>query len=168
VHVTEGTTHIHKPLVLQAALNGLGGLPMQVVATTGGARAVAELGLSRAPENIRLEKWVAHSDLLPLTDVVVTTGGAAVMAALAAGAGAVPTEWDKPRAQRVVEAGGASPAPRSAPETSACVEGLASCPTARARAAWPTSSRLRMSGRGAELLVISAAPPHAEGRRSRA
>ena len=117
VHVTEGTTHIHKPLVLDAALRGLGSLPVQVVATTGGARTVAELGLAEPPQNVRLTQWVSHSDLLPRTDVVVTTGGAGtVMASLAAGVPLVlvPTEWDKPEtAQRVVEAGvGVRLAPR--------------------------------------------------------
>jgi UDP:flavonoid glycosyltransferase YjiC (YdhE family) len=52
---------------------------------------------------------VSHTDLLPHTDVVVTTGGAGtVMASLAAGVPLVlvPTEWDKPEtAPRVVEAG---------------------------------------------------------------
>jgi len=162
VHVTEGTTHIHKPLVLQAALNGLGGLPMQVVATTGGARAVAELGLSRVPENIRLEKWVAHSDLLPHTDVVVTTGGAGtIMAALAAGVPLVlvPTEWDKPEsAERVVEAGvGVRLAPRECtPENlRACVETVLRVPSYRANARRMADVIAGYGGarRGAELLV---------------
>jgi UDP:flavonoid glycosyltransferase YjiC (YdhE family) len=58
---------------------------------------------------VRVEDWVPHADLMPLTDVLVTTGGAGtVMTALAAGVPmvVVPTEWDKPEnAQRVVEAG---------------------------------------------------------------
>jgi MGT family glycosyltransferase len=109
VHVTEGTVHVQKPFVLQAALAGLGGLAMTVVATTGGERTVADLGIERIPSNARIESWVSHADLLPLTDVMVTTGGAgSVLASLAAGVPLVivPTEWDKPEiAQRVVEAG---------------------------------------------------------------
>lgn len=162
VHVTEGTTHIHKPLVLQAALDGLGGLPIQVVATTGGARTVAGLGLSAVPENVRLEKWVAHSDLLPLTDVVVTTGGAGtIMAALAAGVPLVlvPTEWDKPEsAQRVVEAGvGVRLAPRDCTPGSlrACVEAVLRVPSYRANAKRMAGVIAGYGGarRGAELLA---------------
>jgi len=109
VHVTEGTTHIHKPIVLDAALKGLADLPLDVVMTTGGERAPEHIGSGPTASNIRLERWVSHSDLLPLTDVMVTTGGGnSVLSALSAGVPlvVVPTEWDKPEiAQRVVESG---------------------------------------------------------------
>jgi len=109
VHVTEGTMHIQKPVLLEAAARGLGGLPMSVVMTTGGHRNADDLTLGPLAPNVRVESWVAHEDLMPRTDVVVTTGGAGtVMTALAAGVPLVivPTEWDKPEnAQRVVEAG---------------------------------------------------------------
>lgn len=109
VHVTEGTMHTQEPLVLRAAAQGLAHLPMQVIMTTGGHRAPAEMRLGTMAPNVRVERWVAHSDLLPHTDVVVTTGGAGtVMAVLQAGVPliVVPTEWDKPQnAQRVVDAG---------------------------------------------------------------
>ncbi len=109
VHVTEGTMHTQKPVLLEAAARGLGGLPMSVVMTTGGHRRAEDLGLGTLAPNVRVEPWVAHDDLMPRTDVLVTTGGAGtVMAALSAGVPMVivPTEWDKPEnAQRVVEAG---------------------------------------------------------------
>ena len=109
VHVTEGTVHVQQPFVLKAALAGLGGLAMTVIATTGGDREIGELGIGAIPQNARIEPWVSHADLLPLTDVMVTTGGAgSVLASLAAGVPLVivPTEWDKPEiAQRVVESG---------------------------------------------------------------
>jgi MGT family glycosyltransferase len=109
VHVTEGTMHTQEPLVLRAAAQGLANLPMQVIMTTGGHREPAEMGLGTLAPNVWVERWVAHSDLLPHTDVVVTTGGAGtVMAVLQAGVPlvVVPTEWDKPQnAQRVVDAG---------------------------------------------------------------
>ena len=109
VHVTEGTMHTQEPLVLRAAVQGLANLPMQVVMTTGSHRDPAEMGLGNIAPNVRVERWVAHSDLLPHTDVVVTTGGAGtVMTVLQAGVPLiiVPTEWDKPQnAQRVVDAG---------------------------------------------------------------
>jgi MGT family glycosyltransferase len=109
VHVTEGTMHIEVPLVLRAAAQGLGDLPVQVIMTTGGSRDPTTLNLGRIAANTRIARWISHSDLLPHTDVVVTTGGAGtILAALAAGVPLViiPTEWDKPdNAQRVVEAG---------------------------------------------------------------
>jgi MGT family glycosyltransferase len=109
VHVTEGTTHSQAPILLRAAAQGLGGAPLQVVMTTGGRRALADLDLGPLAPNVRVESWVAHEFLLPRTDVVVTTGGAGtVMTVLEAGVPlvVVPTEWDKPEnAQRVVEAG---------------------------------------------------------------
>ncbi len=108
VHVTEGTMHAGAPVLLRAAGRGLGGLPMSVVMTTGG-RPLADLDLGAFTGNVRVEPWVAHADLMPRTDVLVTTGGAGtVMTALSAGVPmvVVPTEWDKPEnAQRVVEAG---------------------------------------------------------------
>lgn len=109
VHVTEGTSHAQAPIVLRAAAQGLANLPLQVIMTTGTNRNPVELGLEPSAPNVRVERWVAHSDLLPHTDVVVTTGGAGtVLAALCAGVPliVVSTEWDKPEnAQRVVEAG---------------------------------------------------------------
>jgi len=109
VHVTEGTMHAGKPILLRAAALGLSGLPLSVVMTTGGRALEGTAGIGPLGANVRVEDWVPHADLMPLTDVLVTTGGAGtVMTALAAGVPmvVVPTEWDKPEnAQRVVEAG---------------------------------------------------------------
>jgi len=109
VHVTEGTMHAQAPFVLRAAAQGLANLPMQVIMTTGKDRDPAQLGLDKIAPNVRIERWVPHADLLPQTDVLVTTGGGGtVMAALSAGVPmvVVPTQWEKPdNAQRVVEAG---------------------------------------------------------------
>jgi MGT family glycosyltransferase len=117
VHVTEGTMHTQEPLVLRAAAQGLAHLPMQVIMTTGGHRKPEEMGLGPLAPNVLVERWVAHSDLLPHTDVVVTTGGAGtIMTVLQAGVPlvVVPTEWDKPQnARRVVDTGvGVRLAPR--------------------------------------------------------
>lgn len=109
VHVTEGTVHVSEPIVLRSATRGLGNLPMEVIMTTGGNRKVEEMDLGPIAPNLHIAQWVSHSDLLPVTDVMVTTGGAgSVMAALNAAVPLVlvPTEWDKPEiAQRVVESG---------------------------------------------------------------
>jgi MGT family glycosyltransferase len=109
VYVTEGTLHSKPPLLLRAALQGLSSLPIQVIATTGKHRDPANLGLGAIPPNARVERWVPHGDLLPHTDVVVTTGGTGtVLAALSEGVPlvVVPTAWDQPEnAWRVAEAG---------------------------------------------------------------
>jgi UDP:flavonoid glycosyltransferase YjiC (YdhE family) len=111
VHVTEGTMHVYKPFLLQAAARGLANLPMEVIMTTGGSRDPEGLDLGALAPNVRLEPWIPHTELFPRTDVVITTGGAGtVLTALEAGIPLliVPTEWDKPdNAQRVVEAGAA-------------------------------------------------------------
>jgi MGT family glycosyltransferase len=109
VYVTEGTMHSKPPLLLRAALQGLASLPVRVIATTGMHRDAGHLGLGVVPPNARVERWVPHSDLLPRTDVVVTTGGTGtVLAALSSGVPlvAVPTAWDQPEnAWRIAEAG---------------------------------------------------------------
>jgi len=109
VHVTEGTVHTGQPLVLRAAAQGLGHTAMEVIMTTGQHRDPAELDLGPRAPNIRVERYVSHGDLLPRTDVVVTTGGpGTVLTALVAGAPLVivATGWDHAEnAQRVVEAG---------------------------------------------------------------
>ncbi len=109
VHVTEGTVHVQRPMVLQAAARGLADRPMEVIMATGTHRNPAELGLEPLAPNITVQRWIPYGHLLPNTDVVVTTGGAGtVLSALIAGVPlvVVPTEWDKPEnARRVVEAG---------------------------------------------------------------
>lgn len=111
VHVTEGTMHGGKSFLLEDAARGLSGLPMEVIMTTGGDRDPDSVDLGPAAPNVRLERWVPHTELFPYTSAVVTTGGAGtILTALAAGIPLVivPTEWDKPdNAQRVVEAGAA-------------------------------------------------------------
>jgi MGT family glycosyltransferase len=109
VYVTEGTMHSKPPMLLKAALQGLASSPVQVVATTGRHRDPAAIGLSVVPVNARVERFVPHSDLLPRTSVVVTTGGTGtVLAALSEGVPLVivPTAWDQPEnAWRVAESG---------------------------------------------------------------
>jgi MGT family glycosyltransferase len=109
VHVTEGTAHHQDPFVLRAAARGLAHRRIQVILTTGAHRDPSALDLGTIAPNVRVERWVSHSDLLPRCSALVTTGGAGtVMAALQTGVPLVivPTRWDKPdNARRVVEAG---------------------------------------------------------------
>jgi MGT family glycosyltransferase len=110
VHVTEGTVHATAPLVLSAAAKGLANLKMSVIMATGTHREPAELGLEPLAPNIRVERWVSYDQLLPKTDVVVTTAGAGtVLATLQAEIPMVviPTEWDKPEVARRVAVAGA-------------------------------------------------------------
>lgn len=109
VHVSEGTVHVGESFLLKSAIGGLSHRGMEVIMTTGGDREPSELGLGDLAPNIHLVRWVSHSELMPRTAAMVTTGGAGtVLASLAAGVPLVitPTEWDKPEiAQRVVEFG---------------------------------------------------------------
>lgn len=109
VHASEGTVHVQSPFVLTAAAQGLANLPMHVILTTGGNREPEELDLGPIAPNIKVVRWVSHTELLPHLDLMITTGGSAtVQATLKAGVPLiiVPTEWDKPDiARRVVETG---------------------------------------------------------------
>jgi MGT family glycosyltransferase len=109
VHATEGTLYVQSPRVLRAAAQGLRGLNMQVIITTGRQREPNSIRLGPLASNIVVEPWVSYPDLLPKTDLIVTIGGGGtVLAALAAGIPmvVVPTIWDHPEnSQRVVEAG---------------------------------------------------------------
>ena len=109
IHVTEGTMHSQKPFVLNAAAAAFAEMDVQVIMTTGGERDPDLLQSDTISSNIRIEQWVPHADLLPLTDIMITTGGAgSILAALTAGVPLIiiPTQWDKPdNAQRVVASG---------------------------------------------------------------
>jgi MGT family glycosyltransferase len=173
VYVTEGTLHSKPPLLLRAALQGLASDPVQVIATTGKHRDPARLGLGDIPANARVERWVPHSDLLPRTDVVVTTGGTGtVLASLSAGRPLVvmPTAWDQPEnAWRVAETGaGIRLAPRQCtPEgIRAAVDRVLSDGSYRQNARRLASEFARYGGaaRAADLLeelaVHGASPSH--------
>lgn len=109
VHATEGTIHVQDPLVLRTTAQALGGLPFQVILSTGGNRDPKDLDLGPLAPNVHLVSWVDHGELLPKLDVLVCTGGGgAVLGALHAGVPivAVPTDWDHAdTVQRLVEAG---------------------------------------------------------------
>lgn len=108
VHVTEGTSHHQRAILLPAAARGLAGAPYEAILTTGRERDPAALGLASAP-NVHVTDWLSHGELLSRCAAVVTTGGAhTIVSALAAGVPLVivPTLWDKPaNARRIVAAG---------------------------------------------------------------
>lgn len=140
VHVAASTVAGSDSGMLRAAMRGLGGRPVEVIATAGG-EVPAELRPEALPANVHLAPWVNHARLLPRCAAVVTAGGAGtIVAALTAGVPlvVVPTTWDKPdNAQRVVEAGvGVRLSPRRCtPERlRAAVEQVLSRPAYRERA----------------------------------
>lgn len=95
IYVTDGTMHL-EPKVTRATLKGLADLDVQIIATTGKGRDRSELGF--VPPNALIEEWVPHTDLFPLVDLIITTGGTGtVLKALAAGVPliTVPTAWDQ-------------------------------------------------------------------------
>lgn len=161
IHVTEGTVHLRKPVVLSAAAQGLGGMDADVIMTTGRERDPASLDLGPLAGNIRVESFVSHGALFPHTDVVITTGGAGtVLTALAAGVPliVVPTGWDLPEsAQRVVECGAGvriNPSDCTPQSLRAAVDLLLSDPSYRENARRVGAALARQGGpaRAAELL----------------
>lgn len=162
VYVTEGTIHL-QPRILKAAAQGLAGLPIEVIMTTGRHRDPDRLDLGPRPlaRNIRVEQWVPLTDLLPRLDAVVTTGGpSTVLAALSHGLPLVivPFDWDHPEtAWRVADAGAGirlSPRECTASNLRRALERVLYDPTFRQKARRVAASFARLGGpaRAAELL----------------
>jgi MGT family glycosyltransferase len=109
VYVTEGTAHVQEPILLKAAVKALADLPVQVVMTTGKNRDPSALDLGAIPPNVRVERWVPQSRLLPHASLVLNQGGSGTsLAALQEGLPQVlvPVWWDQfENARRVVESG---------------------------------------------------------------
>jgi UDP:flavonoid glycosyltransferase YjiC (YdhE family) len=143
VYVSEGTIHTGTPTLARAAARGLAALPVQVVISTSAPGDSESLGIGPTAPNTQLEHWVNihHSDLLPRTDVVVTSGGAGtVLATLRAGVPVIlaPTEWDKPDVAQRVAATGAGlllpPSQRTPRGLRAAVKRVLGTPSFRASA----------------------------------
>lgn len=84
VYVTLGTLDNDAPGVLEAVVEGLRDEPLNVLVTVGPSRDPAELGPQ--PANVRVERYVPQSLLLPRCDAVVAHGGSGTtLAALAHG-----------------------------------------------------------------------------------
>lgn len=161
VHASEGTVHVLSPFVLKAAAQGLANLPMQVILTTGGNREPEELDLGPIAPNVRVVRWVSHTELLPHLDLMITTGGSAtVQSTLKAGVPLIiiPTEWDKPDiARRVIESGAGirlAPQDCSPNRLRAAVEQVLNTPSFRQNAQRMAAAFARYGGplAAAELL----------------
>jgi MGT family glycosyltransferase len=74
VHVTQGTLdNADLGRLLRPAMDALAGDDVLVVATTGGPD--PEPWRAGLPDNVRLERFIAHDQLLPHVDVMITNGG---------------------------------------------------------------------------------------------
>nr|AGC24262.1 PrlH [Nonomuraea spiralis] len=73
VHLTQGTVANDAGRLLTPGLKALAGLDVTVVATTGVPPDTLDLG--PLPDNVRLERFVPHFELLPRVDVMITNGG---------------------------------------------------------------------------------------------
>lgn len=108
VHVTEGTVHTSRPLLLEAAVRGLSGQPYDVVIGTGG-REPDTLDIGPIGDNIRVEKFVPHEPLFERSEALITTGSAGTICkGFIAGLPQiiVPIGWEHAEnAQRMAEAG---------------------------------------------------------------
>ena len=84
VYVTLGTLDNEAPGVIEAAVEGLRGEPLNVVVTVGPSRDPGDLGAQ--PANVHVERYVPQSLLLPHCAAVVAHGGSGTtLAALAHG-----------------------------------------------------------------------------------
>jgi MGT family glycosyltransferase len=110
IYASEGTVQL-KPVVLRAVAQGLAGLPVQVILTTGKHRdpATLDLGVQPLPSNIHVAQWIPLTPLLRKLSAMVTIGGpSTMMAAFEAGVPVVvvPFTWDHPETGwRVAESG---------------------------------------------------------------
>jgi UDP:flavonoid glycosyltransferase YjiC (YdhE family) len=110
VYVTFGSEAPHSPHfpgVYREAAEELAALDVPVLMTIGDRREPAELG--PLPPNVRVERWVAHADVMPRAAAIVSHGGSgSTLTALAAGVpqAFVPLFVDGPaNARRVAELG---------------------------------------------------------------
>lgn len=84
--VTQGSTAREPRKLLVPAIKALADQNVLVIATTGGPDPELVLPRARRPSNLRLERFLPFSHLLPLADLLVTNGGyGGVQQALALG-----------------------------------------------------------------------------------
>ena len=100
IYASEGTVHL-EPRVLRAVAQGLTGLPVQVIMTTGKHRnpETLDLGLRPLPPNMHLKQWVPLNPLLPKLSLMITVGGPSTMLAAIEEeipVIVVPFAWDHP------------------------------------------------------------------------
>jgi MGT family glycosyltransferase len=75
VLVTQGTVATDPENLLLPAVEALAGEDLLVVGTTGAAEPEDVIPAAQRPANLRLERFIPFTELLPQTDVMVTNGG---------------------------------------------------------------------------------------------
>ena len=75
VLVTQGTLATDPDNLLRPAINALADQDVLVIATSGGPNPETVLAERDRPANVRIVAFVPFTELLPLVDVMVTTGG---------------------------------------------------------------------------------------------
>ena len=107
VYVTMGTYFNHAVDVFKAIVDGLREEPLNVIVTVGNNGDTALLGPQ--PDNVRVERYIPQSQLLPYCDLFVShAGSGALLGALNAGVPmlAIPQGADQfTNAERIVDAG---------------------------------------------------------------
>jgi len=84
VHVTIGTVFNKRPGILEAIIAGVADEPVNLIVAIGDTRDPQEFGPQ--PPNVRIERWVTHSLLLPDCSLVISHAGWGItMAALFCG-----------------------------------------------------------------------------------
>ena len=100
VLVTQGTSNNDLTQLVLPAIEALGGQDMLVIATTAGPDPEEVMPAARRPANLRLVRFIPFTELLPLTDLMVTNGGfGGVQMALASGVPLVVTGSEDARAE---------------------------------------------------------------------
>ncbi len=76
VLVTQGTSgNTNLSLLIRPAIAALADQDVLVIVATGGPDPAEVMPVARRPANVRMEKFIPFTELLPLTDVMVTNGG---------------------------------------------------------------------------------------------
>jgi MGT family glycosyltransferase len=75
VFITQGTITTDPANLLLPAVSALAASDALVVATTSGSDPRELIPAASCPQNLRLAPFIPYSDILPLTDLIVTNGG---------------------------------------------------------------------------------------------
>lgn len=157
VLVSFSTTLMHQADTLPPVLGALAALPIEGVATLGGA---LRRDAVSAPANFTVLEFMPHAAILPHASVVVSHGGlSTITSSLAAGVPliCIPQGRDQPwNAERVAAAGVGVALPQDAPPAAIAAAVTAVLEDGRYRAAAAEmAERIRVLGRGEEAARLT-------------
>jgi MGT family glycosyltransferase len=75
VLVTQGTANTDPALLTIPAITALGGRDLLLIATTDGFDADEAIPVRQRPANLRMERFIPFTEVMPLADLVITNGG---------------------------------------------------------------------------------------------